>query len=323
MMTQPRVSVLMAVFNAEPYLCQAIDSVLEQTLDDVELLAVDDASTDGSLDILRQYSLQFPGKVRVFTQRDNQGQAVARNLALHHSRGEFICMLDADDWLSPDALEQAVSQFANPQVGCTVFRLIKEYADRKEPYPLPLPTTDPITGEEAFRLSLDWTLHGLYMVRRRIHLRYPYDTSCRLYSDDNSTRLHYLHSTLVAFCRGEYHYRQHPQSSTNSITPQRFLHIMANLSMARTLKQERVSQHIINQYEHIRWRNYKAQLRLFHTSGSQLTHKEQRQVHRNFRNVYKTFAHSRCTPFPLFELRQWLGSKVRACLHLTRPLSLL
>ena len=103
----PLVSVLMAVYNAEPYLYKALQSILSQTLMDVEILAVDDASTDGSLAILRDVA-QGDARLRVFTQERNKGQAVARNLALRQARGEFICMVDADDWLSPDALERAV-----------------------------------------------------------------------------------------------------------------------------------------------------------------------------------------------------------------------
>ncbi|MCD8302437.1 MAG: glycosyltransferase [Prevotellaceae bacterium] len=312
MSVQPRVSVLMAVWNAEPYLRQAVDSVLSQSLGEVELLAVDDASTDNSLSILREYANSYPDKVRVFALRDNSGQAVARNLALRHARGELVCMLDADDWLSPDALGLAVEQFTSPDICCTVLRLIKEETDGTSvPYPWPLPTLEPITGEEAFRLSLDWTLHGLYVVRRKLHQRYPYDTSCRLYSDDNTTRLHYLHSPLVAFCQGEYHYRQHAQSSTRALTANRFLHVDANLNMKRTLEQESVSSHILRQYERIRWQNYKGQLRLYHLRGGELSPDERQQVHSRLRSVYQTFSQHRLLPFPLFELRQWLGAKLR------------
>ncbi len=308
-MSQPRVSVLMAVYNAEPYLRKAVDSVLEQTYGNVELLTVDDASTDNSLAILQQYAKDNPGKVRVFAQRDNMGQAVARNLALKHSRGELICMLDADDWFSADSIELAVKEFTKPDIGCVVFSLIKEYNDRSEPYPRPLATDRPITGEEAFRLSLNWILHGLYVVRRNIHTRFPYDTSFRLYSDDNTARLHYLHSPLVAFCQGEYHYRQHPESSTRSISAQRFLHMQANYALKRTLEEEGVSQDILDQYEDIRWMNYKGQLRLFHLNGKLLSTEERQRVHHDFHLLYHTFLHHKL-PFPVFEFRQWLGSKI-------------
>ncbi|MCD7721176.1 MAG: glycosyltransferase [Prevotellaceae bacterium] len=307
----PRVSVLMAVYNAEPYLREAVDSVLGQTIGDVELLAVDDASTDQSLAILRQYANEQPSRVRVFAQRDNQGQAVARNLALRHARGEFVCMLDADDWLSPDALELALREFTSADVGCCVFRLLKEWDDRTEPYPMPLPTDRPITGQEAFRLSLSWQLHGLYLTRRKLHLRYPYDTSCRLYSDDNTSRLHYLHSPLVAFCQGEYHYRQHPLSSTTAISPRRFLLCQANLSLKRTLESEAVSPHILAQFEKIRWYNYKGQLRLYHLNRRRLLPEERLRVHSMLRTMYGSFSRRPRVPFPLFELRQWLGSLLR------------
>ena len=97
----PLVSILMAVYNAEEWLDEALDSLLvRQTLREVEVLAVDDASTDGSLAILERRAAE-DGRLRVLRQTENQGQAVARNVALKEACGEFIMMVDADDWLSP------------------------------------------------------------------------------------------------------------------------------------------------------------------------------------------------------------------------------
>lgn len=298
----PRVSVLMAVHNASPYLRQAVDSVLGQTLREVELLAVDDASTDDSLAILQACAAR-DARVRVFRQMRNQGQAEARNLALRHATGDFVCMLDADDWFSPDALEQAVRPLADERVGCVVFRLIEHRGDCAMPYPSVGETA--LTGEEAFRLALDWRLHGLCLVRRTLHLSYPYDTACRLYSDDNTSRLHYLHSPLVAFCPGEYHYRKHEASSTSRISPDRFLYMQANLSLRDTLVRESAPAHLLAAYERIRWHNYLGQLRLFHRHRAAFSPADRRRLHADFRRIYLTFG--RRLPFPIFEFRQWLG----------------
>ena len=305
-MSEPIVSVLMAVYNAEKWLDEALDSLLvRQTFRELEVLAVDDASTDGSLAILERRAAE-DNRLRVFHQSVNRGQAVARNVALAEARGEYVTMVDADDWLSDDALEQAIGVFrAFPQTDCVVFTLKKG----EETHVM---KQEVLTGKEAFLLSLDWTLHGLCMVRRDLHLRYPYDTSYRLYSDDNTVRLHYLHSREVRPCGGVYYYRQHPESTTTAISPNRFLHMMANLSLRKALVGEKVSDEILAYYDRYRWHVYLGQLWLFFSHASQFEKATQQLLRDQFRQVYATF--HKHTPYPLFLLSQrlrWRLKKLR------------
>lgn len=98
-----KVSVIMPVYNCETYLEKSIGSVIAQTLQEWELLCIDDGSTDRSLKILEQYREQ-DARIRVFSQR-NQGAGMARNLGLEQAEGEFVGFLDADDFfLEEDAL---------------------------------------------------------------------------------------------------------------------------------------------------------------------------------------------------------------------------
>lgn len=92
---EPKVSVIIPVYNAERYLPECLDSVLNQTLHEVEVICVDDGSTDGSLKILRQYE-NLDRRIRIFTQK-NFGSGSARNLGLSVARGEFLSFMDADD----------------------------------------------------------------------------------------------------------------------------------------------------------------------------------------------------------------------------------
>lgn len=96
----PKISILVAVYNSSAYLPQCLDSLLGQTLHDIEVLCVDDASTDNSLAILRQYA-ERDTRVKVFALDKNHGIAFARNVALSNASGEFICFVDSDDWLAP------------------------------------------------------------------------------------------------------------------------------------------------------------------------------------------------------------------------------
>ena len=97
----PALTVVMPVYNVGDYLAEALDSVLGQTLTDLEVIAVDDGSTDGCLEILRDYERR-DFRVRVLTQA-NAGQGIARNLGVAHARGEFLTFMDSDDTLPPDA----------------------------------------------------------------------------------------------------------------------------------------------------------------------------------------------------------------------------
>src|SRR5215831_8797843 len=103
----PKVSVILAVFNGATYLRQAVDSILGQTFDDLELLAVNDGSTDGTAAILDAYSRDDP-RVRVYHQLNSGRPSIPRNFALDRATGDYICFIDHDDWSEPDRLRQLV-----------------------------------------------------------------------------------------------------------------------------------------------------------------------------------------------------------------------
>lgn len=115
----PRISVITALYNHEKYVAQAIESVLAQTYTDWELIIWDDGSRDQSVEIANRYALAHPGKIRVFThgQAQNLGQEATRNEALKRARGEFVCLLDSDDYFYPKKFELLLPKFVNPAVG--------------------------------------------------------------------------------------------------------------------------------------------------------------------------------------------------------------
>ncbi len=115
MSAEPRVSVIMAVYDAEKYLREAVESVVAQTLKDCELIVVDDASTDASLAILQSYA---DPRIRLLRNPTNLGQCVSRNRALAAAQGRYIAVLDADDVALPTRLEkQAQWLDGHPEVG--------------------------------------------------------------------------------------------------------------------------------------------------------------------------------------------------------------
>ncbi len=99
-----KVSVILPIYNVASYLDETIGSLLNQSLKEIEIIAVNDGSTDHSEAIVRKY-MQQDSRISYFYQK-NQGQSVARNLALQHATGEFIYMMDSDDVLGdPNALQ--------------------------------------------------------------------------------------------------------------------------------------------------------------------------------------------------------------------------
>jgi len=141
-MSAPKVTVLMAVYNAEKYLRQAIESILNQTFTDFELLIVDDGSSDSSPEIIRSY--QDP-RIRVIRNSTNRGIAYSRKKALELARGEYVAVLDADDVALRERLQvQAEYLDANADVQLigSAYEVIDENGNVVRTCTVP---TDPLT----------------------------------------------------------------------------------------------------------------------------------------------------------------------------------
>lgn len=105
-MINPVVSVIIPAYNTEAYIAQAIESALGQTLKNIEVIVVDDASTDKTLEIVQRFQDQ---RLRIIINSENMGAGGTRNQALQNSQGEWIAVLDSDDWYAPERLETLVN----------------------------------------------------------------------------------------------------------------------------------------------------------------------------------------------------------------------
>ena len=88
---------IIAAYNVEKYLSQCLDSLVNQTLTNIEIIVVNDASTDNSLAVMKEYQARYP-TLRVIDFKKNLGQASARNIGLRIAKGQYIAFTDADDW---------------------------------------------------------------------------------------------------------------------------------------------------------------------------------------------------------------------------------
>lgn len=112
--TTPLVSVVIATYNMAQYLAQAVDSILQQTWQNLEVIVVDDGSTDNTSEIMSRYSNN--AKV-IYIRNENQGQPKAKNCGIKNTKGDFIAFCDADDLWEPNKLDVQMPLFSNPAVG--------------------------------------------------------------------------------------------------------------------------------------------------------------------------------------------------------------
>ena len=120
-MADIKVSVVMAVYNSVKYLKQAVDSLLFQSLSDIEIILVDDGSTDGSLDILREYEALDTRIVLMQNTVVSDGAAAARNLGVSKARGKYISVVDSDDFFEPNMLEKVYECSERYDADVTIF----------------------------------------------------------------------------------------------------------------------------------------------------------------------------------------------------------
>ena len=117
------VSIILPVFNGEKFIKKAIESVLNQSLNDFELIIINDGSTDSTLDIINSFE---DNRIRIINQ-NNEGPGKARNNGLKIALGDYIMFLDADDWFCEDALETAYFEAKNNNADISIFQIIKYF----------------------------------------------------------------------------------------------------------------------------------------------------------------------------------------------------
>lgn len=220
----PLVSVVVPVHNAEQYLAQCLESVLGQSLGDLEVIAVDDASTDGSGGLLSA-ARDRDERLRVITFQRNRGVSTARNEGLAAATGEFVAFVDADDYLDSSMLEallDAARALRCEVVACGI-EVVDSEGKRMALTPFPLPTMTRQDGElmrehlhNAFSVRMLWyPFRSIYrralLVRRGIR----FEERVRK-GEDSLFNLQALHHAdgVASIGVAPYHYRKHGASAT-------------------------------------------------------------------------------------------------------------
>lgn len=170
-MNKTKVSVIMPIYNAQEYLEETLECLIHQTLKEIEIICINDGSTDGSLNILNKYAA-FDCRIKVFDQ-ENSGAGVARNTGLQYATGEYLSILDADDIFEKDMLEAAYRKAKQNEVDICVFKMdrFRENIRYRQPYHWSilrnqLPEFEPFTYKDIrgniFRTFIGWTWDKLF-----------------------------------------------------------------------------------------------------------------------------------------------------------------
>ncbi|WP_340616634.1 glycosyltransferase family 2 protein [Xenorhabdus entomophaga] len=164
---EPKISVIMSVFNGEKFLSEAIDSIINQSLNNYEFIIVNDASTDTTAQILLEFQ-EKDDRIQIINNVSNMGLAKSLNIAISASRGEFIARMDADDYSFPDRLEKQYNfmvSHPNTIVCGTAMSIYEESHHNKIP---------PLSHEKILsRIVFDCPFyHPTVMIRKDILLEF-------------------------------------------------------------------------------------------------------------------------------------------------------
>ncbi|WP_458453967.1 glycosyltransferase [Methanobrevibacter sp.] len=129
-----KVSVVIPVYNTENYLKECLDSIVNQTLDDIEIICINDGSTDNSLKILNDYQ-KLDNRIKIISQ-ENSGQSVARNNGIVLAEGKYTYFMDSDDILELTALEEIYNISEDKNLDVLIFKLINFYDETYEKFPI-------------------------------------------------------------------------------------------------------------------------------------------------------------------------------------------
>lgn len=153
-----KLSVIVPVYKAEEYLNECVDSILAQTMGDLEIILVNDGSPDKSGEIMAAYAAQYPDKIRTIT-LDNGGQGRARNHGIDIARGEYLSFIDSDDYIAPDMYERLFAAIEKNNADIAVCDMEKRFPDGRCEYVNSALSDNPLAAagsscDKIFRRSL-------------------------------------------------------------------------------------------------------------------------------------------------------------------------
>lgn len=224
-----KLSIIVPVYNmaADGKLEYCLESLVHQTITDYEIIAVDDCSTDGSMEILERYAAGYPDRFVAIHSAENRKQGGAKNIGLSRAKGQWIGFIDSDDWVTPDYCEKLLrkaQETGADMVGCD-YQLTGEHSMKAgRVVPNNKPSQTGMLDHDKYRsLILDSGSLVVKIYRREIILDYPNRFPEHIFYEDNaisnSWMLRARHFEYIE--EPLYYYYQHENSTVHTITQKR------------------------------------------------------------------------------------------------------
>ncbi len=125
-------SILIPAYNASAYIAECVRSVLEQSMDDYEIIIADDASSDDTLNLCKEFQRQYPARIKLIVHEKNQGLLLTRRDLFGAMQGDYAVCVDSDDWLMPGALEALKRAIEETQADLVLYELVCKHLDGRE-----------------------------------------------------------------------------------------------------------------------------------------------------------------------------------------------
>ena len=216
-------SVIVPVFNSAETLSQCLSSILIQSYKDIEIIIVNDGSTDNSMDIVNTYTEKYRDQVKYIELSENKGIGNARNIGLENATGEFVTFVDSDDWIDSNLYQSSINAMILYDAEIAVFGIKNEYDNYiNSKYRYVYKNINIIDNDAALRLLCRTYANDIYIspiVNHKIYkTKFLKETKlsfdCKsYYYDDEFTFLLFLNKCRIVISNeGFYHYYQKPTS---------------------------------------------------------------------------------------------------------------
>lgn len=237
-----KVSIFIPTFNSSTCISATLSSLISQTHKDIEILCVDDGSTDNTVDIIDSYSIKDSRIVSL--KKHNEGSVpYSWNYVFPYIKGEFILYMSHDDILAKETIEKLVEkQKSEPEIDCVIPSLIffendfenpeKKYYDKNQKSYLGGHKT--VSGKVAFDEMLDYSIPGFGLWRTRLVRKIGMPTDS-FNSDEAMQRIWAKNCRKVAFSEAKFGYRQTSQSIVKGLKPYHYFSIATNLLLYKEM----------------------------------------------------------------------------------------
>ena len=259
-----KISIIIPIYNAEKYLKRCIESIINQSLKEIEIICVNDGSIDNSLEILKKF--QEKDKRIIIINKENGGASSARNAALRKAQGKYCLNIDSDDWIEERYLEDIYNRAQKEDLDITITDIIFEYQDKnKDNYTitdLKIKNNEVITGKEYVKKFFIENSYGYTwnkLIKRELYIENNiyYDEKIFLLEDlEALMMLSYYATKIGKLNKAYYHYIQGENNGSQKVKVARLNDIILGMNKVINFYIKREEEEIVqlmkqNKYFHL------------------------------------------------------------------------